>query len=391
MRKTMLNGYNKKGMYFATMSILLVFVLIIGYGILNEKNEIKIGANNFGKASSALIKSNLEVEKLKFFIKENVKISKEIALSNLKLNGGRYGCETIENYAVLDDCKGSAGDSFYLYFNDSFDSILKKYKASYGSEDFEIVFEDKLFVKGTKRIPIALTGFKKGSSLLDTSLDHDNILEYVEKYSQVYSVPEDLLKAIIMQESQGVIDAENSNADSTDHGVMQINDKAHPEYFDGSVCDADGSVECNIMAGADILRSSYDRYKEGREHCNGKFYTGWEAALRGYNGWGCMNLDYVEKVIAKTSGEDVFIEDFGYIEVDFDITEEVDFGMLDEVILASQRIKDCDKDYVVCGRNEEGNLGYDYIFNILESEELLIFNVEENKENGETIKFAWNI
>ena len=61
--------------------------------------------------------------------------------------------------------------------------------------------------------------------------------------------------------------------------------------------------ELNIKVGAQVLKDKYNSYKV-EEHLVVrhivKTYSGWEAALRGYNGWGCTgDNNYVENVKSK--------------------------------------------------------------------------------------------
>ena len=84
-------------------------------------------------------------------------------------------------------------------------------------------------------------------------------------------------------------------------GIMQINIKAYgPTPFG---CTSFADTNCNIKAGITILISKYNSYKNGQANSCGYSYTGWKAALRGYNGWGCgANADrqFVENVIRQS-------------------------------------------------------------------------------------------
>jgi len=74
----------KKGVYFATTSVLMVFFIVFGYSVINENQKEEIGTTDFGEYAFGLIKGNIEIENLKFFIEESVKVSKNIALKNVK-------------------------------------------------------------------------------------------------------------------------------------------------------------------------------------------------------------------------------------------------------------------------------------------------------------------
>jgi len=113
-------------------------------------------------------------------------------------------------------------------------------------------------------------------------------------------------------------------------GIMQINYQDKHQAFVNSLSarycgkDANGNdikinnYDCNVKVGMAVLKDKYDRFNKGCSGISGistacntcksnmapfkKYsdYQGVEAALRGYNGWGCgTNADagYVEKVL----------------------------------------------------------------------------------------------
>ncbi len=408
----------KKGVYFTSMSVIIVFIMIFGYNIINENQKEKMGVNNFGKYAFNIIEKNIEGEKLKFFIGESVKTSKEIALREVKKNAGVFdvsNCEKRGDYLIItNNCDYSNSLlTFKKEFNEAFDEFLRQY-GDYGFDDFDISFENSvLSVNGNEKINLEIESEKRkkdGGYIgegFDSGLDV-NILDIVIRYSEANGVPEEIIKAIIVQESGGRIDSvhvnldESGNMRSTDYGIMQINDRAHPKFFDSTredfVCDASRDVECNIFAGTKILRESFDLSKEGRVFtCTGKFYTGWDAALRGYNGWGCTgNNNYVEDVMEKI-GQDVYfavtrdvqITDVGTLTVDININEEVeyDFNKISEIIVMGKTVRDCissSGDVSFCAAKESD---LDYIFNVDEAENLLKFDVEET-ESEDIIRFA---
>ena len=67
-------------------------------------------------------------------------------------------------------------------------------------------------------------------------------------------------------------------------------------------------VQLNVNVGAKILKESYNTYKDGKifQGCSNRniLYSGWEAALRGYNGWGC----------GKDASGNVFYSQDNYVE-----------------------------------------------------------------------------
>ena len=377
--------------------------MIVGYSFLDERKEMEAGINSLGKSSIAVINTNIGGEKLKFQVGEAIDIARDLALKDVKDNGGVYdktNCNKRGEYVVLgEDCSYLNSDvSFYYYFNDSFDAILKKYSSSYSSDNYNIEFENNVLgVENIEEVPLSVERISSEDKF-DEALDHDNILEYVRKYGREYEIPENLIKALIMHESKGDIGAVNSNPDSTDYGVMQINDKAHPKFFDDTredfVCNAREDIECNIKAGASILKSYYNAYGEGLSYvCTGEFYTGWKAALRGYNGLGCINENYVSIVWKKYEGEDVEIIGFLNVEIDYEDSVNFDFDIIENVILRAMAIKDCiinGDDVVVCtDRENRGPLVY--LFRTpMEENNALKFDVEEIT-TGDFIKFALSI
>lgn len=68
----------------------------------------------------------------------------------------------------------------------------------------------------------------------------------------------------------------------------------------------DNNIECAMKViwskckafyhtrGIDCSKSKESVYYD----CNSKYYSGWDIAIRGYNGWSCLNLNYVENVRA---------------------------------------------------------------------------------------------
>ena len=83
------------------------------------------------------------------------------------------------------------------------------------------------------------------------------------------------------------------------YGVMQINSEKHPEgnYY---------TLKDNVDFGISIMDKNYRIAEkagaQGKYYtCKQKFYSGWQLALRYYNGWSPENCfgdeDYVEKIV----------------------------------------------------------------------------------------------
>jgi soluble lytic murein transglycosylase-like protein len=138
----------------------------------------------------------------------------------------------------------------------------------------------------------------------------DDYASWIVDASTTYTIPDELiLLAIMIQESSCSLTAESSGGDM---GLMQINpDNCVGQYGLSSNKDTCKSLlltngETNINVGAQILKGAYISSSKTYD-CGGvvKTYTGWEAALRGYNGWGnkttgsCGVVTYVGDVEKK--------------------------------------------------------------------------------------------
>jgi len=141
--------------------------------------------------------------------------------------------------------------------------------------------------------------------------DCENYAKWIVKYSDANGIPDALIVAsLIMQES---FCDKNSHTESS-YGLMQINLVHCGKY--GLLPDLDEcqeelltNPEKNIEVGVRILKDSYNSYNKGKQFsgaCSKEyqnvFYSGWEAAVRGYNGWGCnpkypQQDIYVEEVV----------------------------------------------------------------------------------------------
>jgi hypothetical protein len=124
----------------------------------------------------------------------------------------------------------------------------------------------------------------------------DNCEEYanfIEQSSVNNGIPNSLiLLSLMMQESDCISNAFSGSS----VGLMQINlihcgNYGLPE--DKTECKKQliDNAGLNIEIGARILKDSYNAYHSGKlfNGCSnrGITYTDWDAALRGYNGWGC--------------------------------------------------------------------------------------------------------
>jgi hypothetical protein len=114
-----------------------------------------------------------------------------------------------------------------------------------------------------------------------------------------------LFLSLMMQESS----CKSNVASDSSIGLMQINLDNCGKYGlsnDKEECRLKliDNPETNILVGAKILKEKYNELSKGKlfEGCTKRkvFYEGWEAALRGYNGWGCDS---------KYPKQDYFVDD----------------------------------------------------------------------------------
>lgn len=121
----------------------------------------------------------------------------------------------------------------------------------------------------------------------------DSYATFVSQSATKNGIPDPVLMlSIMMQESEC-----NPNALSgSSVGLMQINLIHCGNY--GLSANRDeckneliNNPQLNIEVGAEILKDSYNTYNTGKtfQGCANRniLYTGWDAAVRGYNGWGC--------------------------------------------------------------------------------------------------------
>ncbi|MAG11155.1 hypothetical protein CMI44_02490, partial [Candidatus Pacearchaeota archaeon] len=128
----------------------------------------------------------------------------------------------------------------------------------------------------------------------------DNYAGWIAKASNKEDILDSkLLLAIMMQESNCGADEHSGSS----IGLMQINLIHCGKYGltkNKGECENEllSDPELNIGLGAKILKINYNSHSGGKQFSKActdefkkKYYSGWKAALRGYNGWGC-NPDY---------------------------------------------------------------------------------------------------
>lgn len=120
-----------------------------------------------------------------------------------------------------------------------------------------------------------------------------NYANWMVESSSVNGIPDPvLLLSLMMQESDCTPNAFSGSST----GLMQINLIHCGNYgllLDEEECKKEliDNPKLNIEVGTKILKESYNYYKDGKtfQGCSNRniLYSGWDAALRGYNGWGC--------------------------------------------------------------------------------------------------------
>ncbi|MCK9568295.1 lytic transglycosylase domain-containing protein [Candidatus Pacearchaeota archaeon] len=143
----------------------------------------------------------------------------------------------------------------------------------------------------------------------------NSYVDFILESASKYEIDPFMFLSLMMQES----DCTSKAFSGSSVGLMQINLIHCGKY--GLLEDKDkckeqllNNIQLNIEVGAKILKESYETSKDGRvfQGCSNRniTYFGWEAALRGYNGWGCgtdgsgnkiySQDSYVEEVVERT-------------------------------------------------------------------------------------------
>ncbi|MDO8528871.1 MAG: lytic transglycosylase domain-containing protein [Nanoarchaeota archaeon] len=141
----------------------------------------------------------------------------------------------------------------------------------------------------------------------------EDYAKYISQYAKENGIESSLFLSLMMQES----DCTKSAFSGSSVGLMQINLIHCGEYglpTDPEECKTEllNNVQLNIETGAKILVEQYNAHKAGKLFVGctkQKTYYNWEAALRGYNGWGCgvdasgnafvAQDNYVEEVVER--------------------------------------------------------------------------------------------
>ena len=147
-----------------------------------------------------------------------------------------------------------------------------------------------------------ISSYKKTKLVSRTCACEDSCKSYADfilQSSSKYDVDPFVMLSLMMQESDCVSKAFSGSS----VGLMQINLIHCGKY--GLLEDKDkckeqlmSNIQLNIEVGAKILREGYNTWKDGRvfNGCSNRniTYTGWEAALRSYNGW---EIKFILKIL----------------------------------------------------------------------------------------------
>ncbi|HYD03025.1 MAG TPA: N-acetylmuramoyl-L-alanine amidase [Alphaproteobacteria bacterium] len=258
--------------------------------------------------------------------------------------------------------------------------------------DDALVFTAKKYIG--KQVDLIVAGDLTESernkiSAAKLNLEKLGVLEYINEIAEENNIPRELILGLITQESGGNLDADSGLA----AGLMQVTKST----FDGikfeDKCtweEYKKDAKCQIRAGVAVLKANYESvsdktiYYVCNKNCYGennngakgywssckggcdqskcigpinKQYSGWEAALRRYNGGGsndlpksgeqtsgCVNqpdYEYVEKVMRLANG-------WGYAGTnDVKIKEELNHGILGVYSIRPTLSKDVGFDFKI--------------------------------------------
>ena len=284
-------------------------------------------------------------------------------------------CTALEEYeqALVYVVDPEKKEEIYLKISQTYEKLgayvksLEYYKKiSSGMESNIVVLEDMIEEKAPNLVLDDVIVFLESiEEVTETSyflarvgesLDIENkeeVMNLISNKAEEFNVPVDVALAVAKHESNFKHCKDNSyscdvlseiltnpnigssgNIASTDHGIFQINDKAHGGCFDKdssnrgicSVSECNGrtvsDLECNIAAALKLLKNNYnsyegdyDSYKENVEqYCTDSnylpkylSYEGWDIALRAYNGLGCTSAvaNYVETINSYKESDEI--------------------------------------------------------------------------------------
>ena len=171
---------DKKGLYLATFTVIIMISFVIGLSIKKgyelEKNKIV----ETGKIPDAALYFSLSEEETKLFINKTVEYSSFNALKKLGNDGGilnNQNCERINGYAIWKD-KCYFSDNLQGNFFDRFAGIFDEYTKEYGldeiTSEWKIDENNKLAIETKGIEELEYKNIKYGFELNNRySLDYD--------------------------------------------------------------------------------------------------------------------------------------------------------------------------------------------------------------------------
>ncbi len=202
----------------------------------------------------------------------------------------------IQGNTIIVKIREGEGKSYsYSFFNN-----INVTPPKFNKEKNELYFTTKAFEKPAGSDILKIISYAKDNVVVDRQCncgeECGNYANLITKYANENGIDSVLFLSLMMQESQ----CDKTVSSDSSVGLMQIN----PTYYcgkygldtDPTVCKTQllTNVELNINVGTQVLKWNYDTYKVGKLFvgCNKQItYYELDAALRGYNGWGC-NSNY---------------------------------------------------------------------------------------------------
>ena len=280
------NLINKLGLTFNTREITSFLPIVevktdprfVPEGINNIEGftmlfDIRLIAHTKNVAVSSLVQSNKEISYInveKAFIELNIRKERFSKLP-----------ENLKNHVKLFYLKNNLWELARLSCSETVDYYLCSSYLNGFSDTFV------LSASATDAISIILTN--EEIALLSSS---GSSIQLITGLAEKIGVPPGLAVAVALQESG----LKHFNDDGTvmlgDEGeavgMFQVTTKLSQPKYDCNLED----LPCNIAAGIDILKKCYDSVGSSRLNYKGcpssnydQVYTGWDAALRCYNGW----------------------------------------------------------------------------------------------------------
>ena len=272
---------DKRGVSLANMILVLGVLTICAYAILTFYQSGVSVRNSFAGIGS-VEQLDAQIEKNKFANEEGVSF---VALAEDRNQDTSNAASTAPETTISSETSITKDDS------PTNPEVITKSIGSYSRQIYEAV----LFAQEG---PIGDRNFLCGEKCFYYS-------QLIEKYSNTYGIDPVLTLSLIMQESQGRLSA-TSVGDSV--GLMQVNLNNCGSYGlpqDKAECKKllTTNADKNIEVGLKILTEKYNQFKGGKifQGCSNKNikYIGWEAALRGYNGWSCGCNYNKQTIVAK--------------------------------------------------------------------------------------------